>query len=98
VALRQRALEERAQQRHVAAAVALDLLDAAFLPPRERLQAVRALRLAQVLLGEMAERKPEADAVADRVEHVEGAQPGEILLGVAAQHLVVDTAHGAADR
>jgi hypothetical protein len=51
VAVLDRVLEETAQQFHVAAAVGLDLVDPAFLPPRERLQPVGALRNAEVFLG-----------------------------------------------
>jgi hypothetical protein len=42
----------------------LDLVDAALPPPGECLQPVGTFRLAEVLLGEMAEGQPEADAIA----------------------------------
>src|SRR5262249_2134199 len=88
-----RALEERAQQRDVAPPVALDLVDAPLLPPRERLEPVGTLRLAEVLERQMAEREAEPDAVADGVEHVEGPESREIEVGVAAQDGVVEAAH-----
>ena len=66
-----RVLEETAQQLDVATAVGLYLVDPTFLPPRERLQPVRAFRNAEILLCEVTEWQPEADALANRVEHVE---------------------------
>ena len=82
-----------AQQGDVVAAVVLDLLDAALLPPAQALQAVGALADAEGLLAEVAEGQAESQALVDGVEHVEGGKRLQIAVGVAAQHLVVEALH-----
>lgn len=91
MAVPEREVEEIAQQRDILAAVLLDEVETPLPPPLERLQPIGALAGAEVLFGEMREWQPEADALAQRVEQVEGRQTPELLVRVAAQDVVVET-------
>jgi hypothetical protein len=73
-AVRARVLEQVAQDRDVAPAVALDLLDAPLAPPAQRLEAVAGLGHAERLFAQVAEREAEAEPGVDRIKQVEGRE------------------------